>query len=195
MAYHASNQFGDFGRWRVPNRQQGIRKKRSVCGDHSLTITQLLHSAENCVKVGFKVPSVFVKAARKSKFLKDEEAVLELQPTPGAEIEPKELLVSRWPASGDLSIERREPHLADFAFFRFKRILLGPESELYGAFVFGPSPNAMLHVVSIQPKFVSIRYSPKGHVSVGVLGVRVDDRNPFEVAPEVRLHAGHQFSD
>ena len=66
MAYHASNQFGDFGRWRVPNRQQGIRKKRSVCGDHSLTITQLLHSAENCVKVGFKVPNVFVKAARKS---------------------------------------------------------------------------------------------------------------------------------
>jgi hypothetical protein len=76
-----------------------------------------------------------------------------------------------------------------------KCILLGPESELYRAFIFGPSPNSMLHVISIQPKFVSIRYSPEGDVSVRVLGVRVDDRNPFEVAPHVYLNALHHFAD
>jgi hypothetical protein len=195
VADHASSQLGDFVGWRITDRQHGIGKQRSIRADHPLAVAHLLHCAENRVKVGFHVPSVFVSAARKSEFLKNEEAVPELGPAAGTEIEPKELLVSCRPASGDLSVERCEPHLADLAFFRFKCILLGPESELYGAFVFGPSPNAMLHVISIQPKFVSIRYSPKGHVSVRVLSVRVDDRNPFEVAPDVCLDARHHFPD
>jgi hypothetical protein len=106
VADHPSVQRGDFGGWRVTNRQHGSRKQRSVRGDHPLTIAQLLHPAENRVKVGFHVPSVFISAARKSQFLKNEEPISELGPASGAEIEPKELLVSRRPASGYLSIER-----------------------------------------------------------------------------------------
>jgi hypothetical protein len=160
-----------------------------------LTIAQFLHSAENRVEVGLHVPSVFISASRKAQFLEDEEAIPEWDLAPAAEIEPKELLSRRRSASGDLSIQRCEPNLADLAFRRFKCILLGPKAQLYCAFVFGPSSDAMLHVVSLQPKFVFICYSPEGHVSVGVLGVRVDDRNPFEVAPEVCLHTRQHFAD
>jgi hypothetical protein len=160
-----------------------------------LTIIEFLHSTENRVEVGFHVPRVFACAARKPQALEDEEAVPELDPAPGAEIEPKELVSRCRPVSGDLPIKRREANLADLAVFRFKCILLGPEAELYCAFVFGPPPNAMLHVVSIQPEFLSIRYSPEGDVSVRVLGVRVDYRNPFEVAPDVCLHSRHHFAD
>ena len=72
---------------------------------------------------------------------------------------------------------------------------MGPEAELYRAFVFGAPPNPMLDVVSLQPEFFPLRDSPQGDVSMRVLGVRVDNRNPFEMAPEVRLHACHHFAD
>jgi hypothetical protein len=94
-----------------------------------------------------------------------------------------------------LSVERCEPNLPNLALLCFERILVGPEAELCRALVFRSPPNPMLDVFSIDPKFLSVRYSTEGNVSMRVLSIRVDNCNPFQAAPEVRLHAGHHFAD
>jgi hypothetical protein len=91
----------------------------------------------------------------------------------------------------ELSIERRESILIDFAFKTLPDLSLGAGRERTGGQLVTANP----HAADVLARSRGSRppdLAAHDHVRVWIVGVPVIDGDPFEARPEVALHSSHQ---